>query len=195
MPTGIPTLVFEGTPDSPTPAIWWQTVEKYGVTVLFSAPTAMRVLRKFDEKYLKEADLTSLKHIFLAGEPLDEPTYSWATRTLGKDIIDHYWQTESGLCSPPRRLYHVLKQNSPSCLRVFFPNCVCSGWAIITNHKGIDMLPIKPGTSALIGDFSAVGCLYAYRLSTQSPTLTQRLFHETGNGLGLCRGHGQGGAL
>jgi len=92
--------------DSPTPAIWWQTVEKYGVTVLFSAPTAMRVLRKFDEKYLKEADLSSLKYIFLAGEPLDEPTYSWATRTLGKDIIDHYWQTESG-GSPPYspRLY------------------------------------------------------------------------------------------
>jgi propionyl-CoA synthetase len=114
--SGIPTVVFEGTPDSPTPAIWWQTVEKYGVTVMFSAPTAMRVLRKFDEKYLKEADLTSLRYIFLAGEPLDEPTYSWATRTLGKDIIDHYWQTESG-------------------------------WAIITNHKGIDMLPIKPGSS------------------------------------------------
>jgi len=112
---GIPTLVFEGTPDSPTPAIWWEVVEKYGVTVLFSAPTAMRVLRKFPEEWLKKCDISSIRHIFLAGEPLDEPTYHWASKALGKDIIDHYWQTESG-------------------------------WAIITNHKGIETLPIKPGS-------------------------------------------------
>lgn len=114
--SGIPTVVFEGTPDTPTPAIWWETVEKYGVTVMFSAPTAMRVLRKFPEEFLRKADISSLRYIFLAGEPLDEPTYSWACRTLGKEIIDHYWQTESG-------------------------------WAIITNHKGIETLPIKPGSA------------------------------------------------
>lgn len=112
---GIPTVVFEGTPDSPSPAIWWETVEKYGVTVMFSAPTAMRVLRKFPEEFMKKCDLSSLRYIFLAGEPLDEPTYQWATKTLNLQIIDHYWQTESG-------------------------------WAIITNHKGIETLPIKPGS-------------------------------------------------
>jgi len=93
---GIPTVVFEGTPDSPNPGIWWDVVDKHRVTVIFSAPTAMRILRKFPSHWIKEHGLTSLRHIFLAGEPLDEPTYQWVTRTLNKPVIDHYWQTESG---------------------------------------------------------------------------------------------------
>jgi propionyl-CoA synthetase len=112
---GIPTLVFEGTPDSPTPGIWWEVIEKYGVTVVFSAPTAMRILRKFPDHWMKDRDISSLRTIFLAGEPLDEPTYDWAREALGKPIIDHYWQTESG-------------------------------WAILTNHMGIETLPFKPGS-------------------------------------------------
>lgn len=145
-------MVFEGTPDSPTPAIWWETVEKYGVTVLFSAPTAMRVLRKFPEEFLTKADLSSLRYIFLAGEPLDEPTYSWASRTLGKDIIDHYWQTESGV-RDSHTYTHVKEQKKallPVCLtcccKAGSPFCI-AGWAIITNHKGLETLPIKPGSA------------------------------------------------
>ena len=57
----------------------------------------MRVLRKFPEEWLKQSDISSLRYIFLAGEPLDEPTYQWATAALGKQILDHYWQTESGV--------------------------------------------------------------------------------------------------
>ncbi|MBN1881507.1 MAG: acetate--CoA ligase [Deltaproteobacteria bacterium] len=93
---GVPTLMFEGTPDHPDPGIWWDVVEKYGVTHIFSAPTALRILRKFPEKWFNERDLSSIKYFFMAGEPLDEPTYHWATGALGTKVIDHYWQTESG---------------------------------------------------------------------------------------------------
>lgn len=93
---GIPTLVFEGRPDHPDPGIWWRIIEKYGVTCVFSAPTALRALRKFPESWIKDRDLSSMRRFFSAGEPLDEPTYRWGTEMLGVPVIDHYWQTESG---------------------------------------------------------------------------------------------------
>jgi propionate--CoA ligase len=93
---GVPTLVFEGRPDYPDPGIWWRIIEKYGVTCVFSAPTALRALRKFPEQWMKDCDLSSMRYFFTAGEPLDTPTYEWAKDTLGVPIIDHYWQTESG---------------------------------------------------------------------------------------------------
>ncbi len=93
---GVPTVVFEGRPDYPDPGVWWRIIEKYGVTCMFTAPTALRALRKFPEHWMQQADLSSLKRIFSAGEPLDAPTYEWATHTLNLPVIDHYWQTESG---------------------------------------------------------------------------------------------------
>ncbi|MFX1284091.1 MAG: acetate--CoA ligase [Promethearchaeota archaeon] len=93
---GIPTILFEGTPVYPNPDSWWKVMEKYGVTCVFSAPTALRILKKFPLKWIKDHDLSSLRYFFLAGEPLDEPTYYWAKEILGTKIVDHYWQTESG---------------------------------------------------------------------------------------------------
>ncbi|GAB4297138.1 MAG: propionate--CoA ligase [Myxococcota bacterium] len=93
---GVPSVMYEGTPIHPNPGIWWKLIEKYGITVVFSAPTAFRMLKKFPEEWIKKYDLSSLKYFFLAGEPLDEPTWQWATKVLGKPVIDHYWQTESG---------------------------------------------------------------------------------------------------
>jgi len=93
---GMATILYEGTPLRPDPGIWWRMVEQYRVTVMFSAPTAIRVLKKQDPKYLKCADLSSLKHLFLAGEPLDETTHQWIHEALGKPVIDNYWQTETG---------------------------------------------------------------------------------------------------
>jgi len=71
-------------------------VQDWKVNVMFSAPTAIRVLKKHDPAFLKKYDLSSLKHLFLAGEPLDEPTHAWISEGLGKPVIDHYWQTETG---------------------------------------------------------------------------------------------------
>jgi propionate--CoA ligase len=93
---GVPTLIFEGRPDYPDPGIWWRIIEKYGVTCVFSAPTALRALRKFPESWIKDRDLSSIRRFFTAGEPLDEPSYQWAKEILNVPVIDHYWQTESG---------------------------------------------------------------------------------------------------
>lgn len=93
---GMATIMYEGLPIRPDAGIWWSLVEKYKVTGMFSAPTAVRVLKKQDPAYLKQYDLSSLKALFLAGEPLDEPTAKWIADGLGRPVIDNYWQTESG---------------------------------------------------------------------------------------------------
>jgi len=93
---GMATILYEGLPIRPDAGIWWSLVEKYRVTVMFSAPTAVRVLKKQDPAFLKKHDLSSLRGLFLAGEPLDEPTARWIADGLGVPIVDNYWQTESG---------------------------------------------------------------------------------------------------
>jgi propionyl-CoA synthetase len=94
---GMATILYEGLPIRPDGGIWWSLVEKYKVNVMFSAPTAIRVLKKQDPALLSKYDLSSLQALFLAGEPLDEPTAKWISEGLnGKAIIDNYWQTETG---------------------------------------------------------------------------------------------------
>ena len=93
---GSTTIMYEGLPIRPDPAIWWKIVEQHGVRTMFSSPTAIRVLKKQDPKFMRMHDLSSLRYLFLAGEPLDEPTARWASDSLGVAIIDNYWQTESG---------------------------------------------------------------------------------------------------
>jgi propionyl-CoA synthetase len=93
---GMATILYEGLPIRPDAAIWWSLVEKYKVSAMFSAPTAVRVLKKQDPEALKRHDLASLRALFLAGEPLDETTAKWIADALGKPIVDNYWQTETG---------------------------------------------------------------------------------------------------
>ncbi len=98
---GMSTLFYEGTPirdmdGSTNGGIWWSLVHKYQVTHMFSAPTAIRVLKKQDPAYLTQYDLSSLKALYLAGEPVDEPTARWISAGIGKPVIDNYWQTETG---------------------------------------------------------------------------------------------------
>jgi propionate--CoA ligase len=112
---GVPTVVYEGRPDHPDPGVWWRLIEKHGVTCVFTAPTALRALRKFPDHWIADPDLSSLRSFFTAGEPLDEPSYQWASGLLGLPVIDHYWQTESG-------------------------------WAMLTNSRGVEPLPVKPGS-------------------------------------------------
>jgi propionyl-CoA synthetase len=94
---GNTTIMYEGVPLLPDPAIWWKICAEHGVKTMFSSPTAVRVLKKQDVKYMKQHKLPKLKYLFLAGEPLDEPTARWVSEALGgTSIIDNYWQTESG---------------------------------------------------------------------------------------------------
>ena len=93
---GMATIMYEGTPLRPDAGIWWSLVEKYKVSVMFSAPTAVRVLKKQDPSFLTKYDLSSLRYLFLAGEPLDEPTANWIHEAIKKPVVDNYWQTETG---------------------------------------------------------------------------------------------------
>jgi propionyl-CoA synthetase len=93
---GMATIMYEGLPVRPDAGVWWSIVEKYKVTRMFSAPTAVRVLRKQPVEFITKHDLSSLKALYLAGEPLDETTSQWVSDVLGVAIIDNYWQTETG---------------------------------------------------------------------------------------------------
>ncbi|MEO5766479.1 MAG: AMP-binding protein, partial [Casimicrobiaceae bacterium] len=93
---GCTTIMYEGLPIRPDPSIWWKIVADHRVTTMFSSPTAIRVLKKQDPAHMKAHDVSCLKYLFLAGEPLDEPTARWASESLGVAIVDNYWQTETG---------------------------------------------------------------------------------------------------
>ncbi len=157
---GMATLMYEGTPIRPDAGIWWSLVEKYKVNVMFSAPTAIRVLKKHDPAFLHKYDLSSLKHLFLAGEPLDQPTHEWIMGELKLPVIDHYWQTESGwamLTSAPGVEKTPIKFGTPSFpaygynLKIFRED----GSECAPNEKGIVgvLPPLPPGClSTVWGD-------------------------------------------
>ena len=114
---GMTTILYEGLPIRPDAGIWWKIVAENKVKIMFSSPTAARVLKKQDPAFIRKHDLGSLKHLFLAGEPLDEPTHRWFAEALGKPVIDHYWQTETGwpiLSSVPAVEQTPVKFGSPS---------------------------------------------------------------------------------
>ena len=94
---GNTTIMYEGVPLRPDPAIWWKICAENNVKTMFSSPTAVRVLKKQEPKFMQQHKLPALKYLFLAGEPLDEPTARWVSDALGGvAIVDNYWQTESG---------------------------------------------------------------------------------------------------
>jgi propionyl-CoA synthetase len=151
------TLMYEGTPIRPDAGIWWQLVEKYKVNVMFSSPTAIRVLKKQDPAFLKKYDLSSLKHMFLAGEPLDQPTHEWIMDALKLPVIDNYWQTETGwpMLSTVRGVEDTkIKFGTPSFpvygydLRIFRED----GSECDANEKGIVGIlpPLPPGCLATV---------------------------------------------
>jgi propionyl-CoA synthetase len=115
---GATTVLYEGKPvGTPDPGAFWRVASEHGVKALFTAPTAIRAIRKEDPegKYLGDYDLSAMKYLFLAGERLDPDTYHWASEKLGIPVIDHWWQTETG-------------------------------WPIAANPMGTEQLPLKPGS-------------------------------------------------
>ncbi|MFI6290695.1 propionyl-CoA synthetase [Nonomuraea sp. NPDC050790] len=115
---GCTTVLYEGKPvATPDPGAFWRVVAEHGVRVLFTAPTAIRAIKKEDPagEWVAKTDLSGLRHLFLAGERLDPDTYHWAGGLLGIPVIDHWWQTETG-------------------------------WPIAANCVGIEQLPLKPGS-------------------------------------------------
>jgi acetyl-CoA synthetase len=106
---GATTLFREGAIDFPNPGTAWEIVERYGVTKMFTAPTALRMFMRYGEKYPAQYDLTSLRVIACAGEPLNPEAWRWAQTHLAGDgkwgyVVDNWWQTELGgpaLGTPP----------------------------------------------------------------------------------------------
>ncbi|MBF0341644.1 MAG: propionate--CoA ligase [Magnetococcales bacterium] len=94
--TGATTILYEGLPIRPDPGIWWSLVAEYGVNCLFTSPTAIRLLKKTGAEWITRHDLSSLRTMFLAGEPLDKETHRWVTEALRIPVVDNYWQTETG---------------------------------------------------------------------------------------------------
>jgi propionyl-CoA synthetase len=116
---GCTTIMYEGKPiGTPDPGAFWRVAADHGVRTLFTAPTAIRAIRKEDPEgeHVARHDLSRFESLFLAGERLDPDTYHWATRVLaGRPVIDHWWQTETG-------------------------------WPIAANCLGIERLPVKAGS-------------------------------------------------
>ena len=116
--TGATTVLYEGKPvGTPDAGAFWRVVSEHGVKALFTAPTAIRAIRKEDPDgaHLKKYDISRLRYLFLAGERLDPDTYHWASEKLGIPVVDHWWQTETG-------------------------------WAIAANPLGVEPLPLKAGS-------------------------------------------------
>ena len=152
---GMATIMYEGTPIRPDAGIWWSIVEKYKVTRMFSAPTAIRVLKKHPPELMKKYDLSSLKALYLAGEPLDETTSSWISSELGVPIIDNYWQTETGW-----PILSVARGIENTATRLGSPGIAMFGYnvSIINEANGEECAPNEKGVVAIRGPLPP-GCM------------------------------------
>jgi propionyl-CoA synthetase len=118
--TGATTVLYEGKPvGTPDAGAFWRIVAEHRVNVVFTAPTAIRAIRKIDPEgaFIAEHDISTLRTLFLAGERLDPDTYEWAGQKLGVPVVDNWWQTETGwpVCANPRGLDDLpIKAGSPS---------------------------------------------------------------------------------
>ncbi len=118
---GATTLAFEGALDYPGPEVFWQVVEEFGVTGVFTSPTAVRLLLRYGDEPTRKFDHSSLEKVFCAGEVLNAPAWEWLQKEVLRNhvpVIDHMWQTETG-------------------------------GPIFGNPYGLCMLPIKPGSATL----------------------------------------------
>jgi acetyl-CoA synthetase len=118
---GVTTLAYEGALDYPGPETFWQVVEEFGVTGVFTSPTAVRLLMKYGDEPTRKFDHSSLEKVFCAGEVLNAPAWEWLQKTVLHNripVIDHMWQTETG-------------------------------GPVFGNPYGLGMLPIKPGSATI----------------------------------------------
>lgn len=118
---GCTTIAYEGAIDHPGPETFWQLIEEYKVTGMFTSPTGVRLMKRYGEEPARKSDLSSLQRIVSAGEVLNAPVWEWLQKDIFKDkipVIDHMWQTETA-------------------------------GPVFGNPYGIELLPIKPGSAGI----------------------------------------------
>ena len=156
---GSTTIMYEGVPIRPDAGIWWKIVQDYKVTSMFTSPTAIRVLKKQDASFMTKYDTGALKYLFLAGEPLDEPTARWVAENLSRTaIVDNYWQTETGwpiLTACPGVEDTARKFGSPSFAAYGYRIKLKheeTGQEVGANEKGVLCIvpPLPPGSMTTI---------------------------------------------
>ena len=164
---GCSSILYEGKPVmTPDAGAFWRVIEEYKVKAIFSAPTAFRAIKKADPRgeLLKKYDISSLKTVFMAGERLDPPTYDWALAIIGRPVVDHWWQTETGwpICSNPVGLDNLPTKAGSSTLPTAGYDLHIlsdSGVPLGANEKGniVLKLPLPPGClMGIWGDDSRV---------------------------------------
>uniref|UniRef100_UPI003D13E089 AMP-binding protein n=1 Tax=Shewanella sp. TaxID=50422 RepID=UPI003D13E089 len=157
---GATTVLFEGKPvGTPDPGIFWRTIAKYGVKSFFTAPTAIRAIKRDDPEgsYLEGVDLSCLGTLFLAGERCDPDTLHWAEQQLNKPVIDHWWQTETGWPVAANLMGTApvpVKAGSPATAVPGYDVQVLDemGDSVAPNQSGnvVIKLPLPPGTLATL---------------------------------------------
>jgi acetyl-CoA synthetase len=118
--TGLTSIMYEGAPDYPQPDRWWSIIERYGATIFYTAPTAIRMLMKFPEELVKKHDLSTLRIVHSVGEPINPEAFNWYFKNTGREDIvasSTWWMTETG---------HILTGHFPGMGKIF---------------------PLKPGTN------------------------------------------------
>lgn len=118
---GATIVIYEGAPDYPYLDKWWEIIEKYGVTILYTSPTALRMFIRYGEEWIKKHDLSSLKILGSVGEPINPDVWQWYYKTIGNErcpIVDTWWQTETG-------------------------------GIMISPSPGLELVPLKPGSATL----------------------------------------------
>jgi acetyl-CoA synthetase len=118
---GATIVIYEGAPDYPDLDRWWEIIEKYGVTIFYTSPTAIRMFIRYGEEWIKKHDLSSLKILGTVGEPINPEVWEWYYKNIGNErcpIVDTWWQTETG-------------------------------GIMISPSPGVELLPLKPGSATL----------------------------------------------
>jgi acetyl-CoA synthetase len=118
---GATIVIYEGVPDYPYLDKWWEIIEKYGVTIFYTSPTALRMFIRYGEEWIKKHDLSSLKILGSVGEPINPEVWEWYYKNIGNErcpIVDTWWQTETG-------------------------------GIMISPSPGLELVPLKPGSATL----------------------------------------------
>jgi len=117
--SGVTSFLYEGAPDYPRPDRWWDMIERYGITILYTSPTSIRMHMKYGEEWVKKHDLSTLRLLGSVGEPINPEAWSWYYKNIGRErtpIVDTWWQTETG-------------------------------GIMITPQPGLALVPLKPGSA------------------------------------------------